>query len=130
MIRAQALTSRTGTKTFRFLFVTASVWFGALVKWDLGLGNLRYGFATAFLGEMFSSGSGCRLPALLRVLLLLPLVFPAWKQVEARENSPSEDASVISALVTAEETLLTLSPKMGALSMGLLDLRLPGPAAE
>ena len=37
---------------------------------------------------------------------------------------------MISALVTAEETLLALSPKMSVLSKGLLTLRLPGPGAE
>src|SRR5438034_7796335 len=94
-------------------------------------GNLRYGSSTAFVCEMSRPGVSRRWPTLLRVsLLLLALVFPAWKKVEARENSPSEDARRISALVTAEETLLTLSPKMSALSKGLLDLRLPGPGAE
>jgi hypothetical protein len=42
----------------------------------------------------------------------------------------AEDASVISTLVTAEETCLSLNPKMNALSRGLLDLRLPGPSDE
>jgi ASPIC/UnbV protein/VCBS repeat protein len=37
-----------------------------------------------------------------------------------------DDDAVISALVTAEETCLILSPKMRALSKGLLELRLPG----
>jgi hypothetical protein len=41
-----------------------------------------------------------------------------------------DDAAVIRALVTAEETYLTLSPKMSALSKGLLNLRLPGPGTE
>jgi len=41
-----------------------------------------------------------------------------------------DDASTISALVTAEETYLALSPKMNALSKGLLHLRLPGAGTE
>jgi hypothetical protein len=68
-------------------------------------------------------------PVLLSVLLLLSLIFPGWKKVEARDTA-LEDAAVISALVTAEETYLKLSPKMNALSQGLLNLRLPGPGAE
>jgi hypothetical protein len=51
-------------------------------------------------------------------------------RVAAGTPAPAEDAAVISALVTAEETCLALSPKMSALSKGLLDLRLPGPATE
>lgn len=37
---------------------------------------------------------------------------------------------MVSALVTAEETCMSLAPKMTALSRGLLDLRLPAPGAE
>src|SRR5262249_51972918 len=48
----------------------------------------------------------------------------------AGTNSVADDSSVISALVTGEETLLKLTPKMSALSKGVLDLRLPGQAAE
>src|SRR6185369_532982 len=61
--------------------------------------------------------------------LLLALILPAWKKVEARDTA-REDAAVIGALVTSEETLLRLSPKMNALSRGLLNLRLPEPGAE
>ncbi len=76
--------------------------------------------------------------ALLQMLLLLPLVFSACRKDEqgrdenaARTNPALKgDDAVVSALVTAEETLLTLSPKMSALSKGLLTLRMPGPGTE
>src|SRR5207244_282937 len=42
----------------------------------------------------------------------------------------ADDATVISTLVTAEETCLTLSSKMSALSKGLLNLRLADPGTE
>ena len=69
------------------------------------------------------------------VLLVLGLASPACRKAEVGQgaapgDAASEDAAVISALVTAEETYLTLSPKMSALSKGLLNLRLPGPGAE
>jgi len=83
---------------------------------------------------------------LARVLLLLAVVFSVWKKVDSgphgvaapvkaattgeKAAATADDAAVISALVTAEETYLTLSPKMSALSMGLLNLRLPGPETE
>src|SRR5438477_634322 len=76
----------------------------------------------------------------------LTLVFPVWKKVEQRPHPVAvgvnaaatvekaapvtDDAAVISALVTDEETYLTLSPKVSALSKGLLDLRLPGPETD
>lgn len=41
-----------------------------------------------------------------------------------------DDAAMIRALVAAEETTLKLNPKMGVLSKGLLNLRLPGPGTE
>jgi hypothetical protein len=44
--------------------------------------------------------------------------------------SAGNDAAVVSALVTSEETYLALSPKLSALSKGLLNLRLPGPGTE
>jgi len=44
--------------------------------------------------------------------------------------APEDDAAVIRALVTAEETCLKLAPKMSALSRGLLELRLPGNSPE
>ncbi len=82
---------------------------------------------------------------LLFLLILLALVYPAWRIVDRnppqRRVSKSaalthasavlkDDAAVISALVMAEETQLVLAGKMNVLSEGLLDLRLPGPAAN
>ena len=82
---------------------------------------------------------------LLRAVVLLALAIPISKIVQERppkgdlhENTPTtftstsekRDGAVIRALVAAEETYLKLSPKMNALSKGLLDLRLPGPTAD
>lgn len=47
-----------------------------------------------------------------------------------RDKTAIADDAVVSALVTAEETCLALSPKMSVLSKGLLDLHLPAPGAE
>jgi hypothetical protein len=69
--------------------------------------------------------------------LLLALAFLSTRddwpcRVAAAEPTTvaSRDAAVISDLVTSEETCLMLAPKMSMLSMGLLNLRLPGPGAE
>ena len=79
------------------------------------------------------------------MLVLLALAYPAWKI--ARRPSPEAglpgrapateavtevkgDDALISALVADEETCLVLTRKLRALSLGMLDLRLPGPAAE
>ena len=81
--------------------------------------------------------------ALIAVVLLV-LVIPISKIAKksppkggAHGNTPTtlnstikkHDGAVIRALVAAEETYLNLNQKMNALSEGLLDLRLPGPAA-
>ncbi|HIL61969.1 MAG TPA: VCBS repeat-containing protein, partial [Porticoccaceae bacterium] len=81
--------------------------------------------------------------ALIAVVLLV-LVIPISKIAKksppkggAHESAPTtlnstikkHDGAVIRALVAAEETYLNLNQKMNALSEGLLDLRLPGPAA-
>ncbi|HXI50978.1 MAG TPA: CRTAC1 family protein, partial [Candidatus Saccharimonadales bacterium] len=78
-------------------------------------------------------------------LLLLALAVPAWRLVRrspggsvdsaastspGKKSAPKDDAAVISDLVRNEETCLALSPKMNALSKGLLDLHLPGPGTE
>ncbi len=104
------------------------------MRWDTGWLYLLLGLTT-----IAALWVGRRRPALSRMLLLLALVFPVGKTIDpwsargaARKTAAliANDASVISALVTAEETYLTLSPKMSVLSQGLLDLRLPGPSAE
>src|SRR5262245_27225677 len=48
----------------------------------------------------------------------------------AQKTAEINDDALVSALVTAEETYLALTPKMNALSKGLLDLRLPVAAAQ
>src|SRR5688572_5767304 len=60
------------------------------------------------------------------LLALLLLILPACKKADPMVR----DDAVVSALVTAEETCLSLAPRMNALSKGLLNLRLPGPGTE
>jgi ASPIC and UnbV/FG-GAP-like repeat len=64
-------------------------------------------------------------PLALRLFLVSLLVL-----CTSMAATPEEDAAVISTLVTAEETCLMLNPKMGALSKGLFEKRLPGVTAE
>jgi hypothetical protein len=45
-------------------------------------------------------------------------------------GTPVDDAAIVGALVAAEETYLSLGPKMSLLSKGLMDLQLPGPGAD
>jgi hypothetical protein len=122
------------TKAFPVLFVVAWACVAAVVKWDARWLYLLLGL-TVIAGLCLSRGQ----PLLLRALLLLALAFPAWKKIDrwrhrvaSGQNAAvsTEDARVISALVAGEETYLALSPKMSALSNGLLNLRLPDPAAE
>jgi hypothetical protein len=71
--------------------------------------------------------------AWLPFLLLLPLLFTACKRSSDNRQNPAAlnaDDAVISAVVAAEETCLTLNGKMNALSTGLLKLRLPAPGIE
>jgi len=76
--------------------------------------------------------------ALVRMLPLLILCLPSCKQADRpvaetpHQNKvvSGDDATVIRTLVTAEETCLALSPKMQALSKGLVNLRLPEPGTE
>src|SRR5262245_10241143 len=73
-----------------------------------------------------------------RLVLLLILCLPSCQKADGpveptpRQNKvlTGDDATVIRTLVTAEETCLALSPKMQALSKGLVNLRLPGPGTE
>ena len=78
--------------------------------------------------------------AVVLLALLIPISKIAKKSPPkggAHESAPTtlnstikkHDGAVIRALVAAEETYLNLNQKMNALSEGLLDLRLPGPAA-
>src|SRR5438445_13175831 len=141
MARTQYPTRSNTKKGFSFLFLTAWVCVGALVKWDT-----RWIYLLLGLTVIAGLWVGRRQPALFRLLLLLALVFPAWKKIDrwqnravARTNAPvtrgnvpvtRDDAAVIRARVPAEETYLKLSPKMSALSKGLLNLGLPGPGTE
>jgi hypothetical protein len=128
------------TKGFVFLSVLACVCAGALLKWDLrwlsGFGGI------AVIGALWVGRSQ---PKILRGLLLLALAVPVWKEIArwrhdtAGPTGPGsqtasipggDDAAVISALVWDEETCLALSPKMNALSKGLLNLRLPASGSE
>src|SRR6266540_3242764 len=75
MTGAQSPTTRSNArKGFSFLFLTAWVCAGALVKWDA-----RWLYLLVGLTVIAGLWAGRRKPALLRALLLLALVFPAWK---------------------------------------------------
>jgi len=139
--RSQEPARRPGRdKAFLCLLVAAWAGVGALVKVDV----LWLCFLIAFT-VLAALWTGRRQPAFLRALVLLALVFPSWRVVErwpqegsARQTVAATDPAAaaraddaaISALVTSEETHLVLSRKLDLLSQGLLDLRLPGPAAE
>ena len=113
----------TGTKAFVFLLVTVRAFFGALVNWDVRC------FCPLVCLTVIAGLRACRRPqVLLHVLVSLLLIFPACKKTE--RVAGGNDAAVISALVTAEETSLKLSAKMSALSKDLLGLRLPAPVTE
>lgn len=60
------------------------------------------------------------------LLVLIALITSACK----KDSPAGRDDSVISALVTAEETCLSLGARMRPLSKGLLTLRLPAPGTE
>jgi hypothetical protein len=73
------------------------------------------------------------------VILLVPMLFGACDRKGRDQAAVGEgpsgralkgDDAVISALVRAEETCLTLSGRMNALSEGLLKLRLPAPGSQ
>ena len=75
-----------------------------------------------------------RTKAFLWFLALVPLIFTACKRSRDQaaiheDRAVKGDDAVVSAVVMAEETCLTLSPKMSALSKGLTNLHL-GPGAE
>lgn len=104
-------------------------WLGcvALVKWDS-----RWVYVIVAGSVAGALWLGWRRPVWVRLLLILALVFPAWKKVWLYRDGVTgrADAEAISALVTAEETILELTPRLGALSKGLLNLRLPVPAEQ
>ena len=125
---------------FWCLLVAAWVGVGALAKLDTG-----WLYAAIVLTVAAALWAGRRQPVLVRALLLLALVYPAWKRAAgwSPRTSPLEsravavptsavvdDDAVIRSLVAAEETQLVLARKMRVLSEALLDLRLPGPDAE
>ncbi|MBM3878214.1 MAG: CRTAC1 family protein [Verrucomicrobia bacterium] len=139
--RGPALPPRT-PRDARFLALLAAAWVGvgAMLSVDALWLPVAVGFAVA--GALWV---GRRQPIFLRVLVLLALVYPAWRIVQPGPSRPraasgegaaqpapasqaQSDDALIGALVTAEETHLALSPKLNALAEGLLDLRLPGPA--
>ncbi|MDH7501188.1 MAG: FG-GAP-like repeat-containing protein [Verrucomicrobiota bacterium] len=89
--------------------------------------------------------AGRHRPLVWRLMAIVALVYPGWlllvhpslKMAQASTSAlavqrpnMNEDDAVVSALVANEETLLNLSRKMAALSRGLLDLGLPGPAED
>lgn len=130
----------TGARNFYFLFGTAWVCAIALVKWDE-----RWLYALFSLLAIAAFWAGRRQSVVALLLLSLSLAVPVWKMMDRQSRSTAvppevaaaneiqtaaKDAAVVSAMVTAEETYLALSPKLSALSKGLLNLSLPGPGAE
>src|SRR5688500_1052490 len=90
----------TWTPAFPFLFVLAWACCGALVRWEARWLYLLLGLAV--IGALLV---GRRQPAFLRVLLVLALVFPAWKKINHWRDriAARKDAALITALVTSEE---------------------------
>src|SRR6185436_14190756 len=83
-----------------------------------------------------SARTGKRLVLILLAACLCAAV--AWGVYRKQRGGPAGrgssaeavDSGLISAVVTDEETCLTLGSRMAALSKGLLDLKLPAPGAE
>src|SRR4030095_13368197 len=108
------------TKAFPLLFLLAWGCVAALVKWEA-----RWLYLLLGLAVIVGLWAGRRQSVFLRVMLLLALVFPAWKKGDrwrhwfaTRQNAAQigDDAGLIRALVADEETYLVLCPKMSALS--------------
>ena len=112
-----------------FLLLSLAAWIScaALLRWQA-----PWLYALAAASVAGALWLGWHRSVLCRSAVLLSLVLPAWN---LRRNAPApvaagDDAEAISALVTAEETILALTPKLGALSKGFLDLQLPSPAGR
>lgn len=138
-----ALPQSSERAAFRLLLATAWACVGLLAITGSPWSSVAVGLAV-----LAALWVGRHEPLLLRGLVVLAVVYPAWKLVNPRlpevlvrddhaeteapapPPTPQDDAAVIRALVTSEETHLVLSRKMSVLSKGLLDLRLPGPAED
>ncbi|MFO1497684.1 MAG: CRTAC1 family protein [Verrucomicrobiota bacterium] len=126
--------------TFASLFALAWLGAGATVIWPASA------LAWIVVGAVIAAAwIGRAQPALWRVLLVVPLLFPASRLASrslaktlpppqataapAPTPAAQNDDDTVRALVTAEETYLVLTRKMELLGQDLLGLRLPGPAA-
>lgn len=89
-------------------------------------------FPLACLLAAFTVWMGRRHPWHWRFLVLVPLALCLGKMATQRSGRTAggDDASLISALVTSEETILKLTPKLALLSEGLMTLQLPATAGE
>lgn len=76
--------------------------------------------------------AGRRHPWPWRIAVLIPLIVCSWKAFAPRSAKlpGGDDAALISALVTSEETILKLAPKLSLLSEGLMKLQLPAAGTE
>lgn len=112
-----------------FLLLSAATCASAAAsfKWDFG-----WLPALAAISAISAVWMGRGQPLLLRCVVCLTLLLPAWKWTSPwRARSPeAADAAVISALVSSEETTMRLGPALNALSKALFGLRLPGPGTE
>jgi hypothetical protein len=124
-----------GTTTFVILLAMA--WTAAAASWKW---ELRWLYPIVAVAVAAALWLGRRHALLLRLLVILALALPAWAEIHrlrqangiARMGKPllKDDAAIVSAVVTAEETSLKLTPKLNALAKGLTQLRLPGPEAK
>jgi hypothetical protein len=80
------------------------------------------------VAALASVWAGRRSPVWRHAIPLLALGVLGWKLADRvrPRNQAEEDAALISALVSSEETLLKLGPRMAALSKGMMGLHLPG----
>jgi hypothetical protein len=127
-----------------FLLLLVAAWVGVGLLAISGLPWLPAGIALAVLA---ASWVGRHRSLALRGLVLLALVYPAWRLITPPKsnptvpdqaagspaatvpvipNGPNDDDAVVRALVSDEETLLVLADQMKGLSAALLNLGLPG----
>lgn len=100
-----------------------------LLSWALNAAFLKWPTAWMAVAAVACVGAGlyagrCR-PLLLKGVLVAALAFPLWSQFRSGTPGGREDSSAIRTLVTSEELILTLTPKLGELAKGLLNLQLP-----
>ena len=122
MNRRPAIPDPPARKGFLPLGLAAWLSGGALLRWQA-----PWLYVLVALLVLWAIWLGWRRSLFSRGIVLAALILPGWAlfQNTGNNGSGSSDAEAISALVTAEETILALTPKLGILSKGLLDMQLP-----